>query len=196
MHVHGDLKPELSKKFGQAWAEFSSLVRLWNHSSVTVERKCQIFQSFITSRLLYGLSSACLKAAKLRRLNRFQARCLRKILRIQPAFVSRVSNRVVLQRSKQAPYSSQLLRQQLMLFGKVARADDSDVLRRVSFCNGTLSPLLDRYVRKVGRPKYEWPKMLLKEATQMSGSIECVQSLVRDAIRWKARVYEYTSCSN
>ena len=193
LHETGDIKSELSKKFGQAWADFSQMLRLWNHSSVSLRRRIEIFQSFITSRLLYGLSSAWLNAAELRRLDGFQARCLRKILRVPSAFFSRVSNKDVLQRSQQYPYSSQLLRQQLILFGKVARAEDTDVLRCITFCPSSLHPLLDKYVRKVGRPKHEWPKMLLKEAVVMAGSLHYVETLIRDPIRWKARVFQHTS---
>jgi len=193
LSADGRVKTELSKKFGQAWADFSKLLRFWNHCSVSIRRKVQIFQSVITSRLLYGLSSAWLNAAERRRLDGFQARCLRKILRIPPPFLSRVSNRTVLQRSEQSPYATQLLRQQLLLFGKVARADDTDVLRKASFFAGSLRPVLDRYVRNVGRPRNEWIKMVLKSAVEMVGSIDGVEGCVSDAGQWKEKVYDFTS---
>ena len=44
---------------------------LWKHTMLPVARKIQVFKSVIISRLLYGLSSAWLNAAELRRLNGF-----------------------------------------------------------------------------------------------------------------------------
>ena len=81
----------LAKKLGTAWADFSKLHKLWSHSCLNVARKVQIFQAVVVSRLLYGLGSAWLDVAEIRRLNGFQARCLRKVVGIKPSFVSRIS---------------------------------------------------------------------------------------------------------
>ena len=99
----------------------------------------------------------------------------------------------VLERAQQTRYSDLLLRQQLILFGKVARAEDTDILRRMTFRPGSFTPVTDSYVRNVGRPHHEWAKMLLKEASRLMGPSESLTYLVRDTIRWKARVFEYTS---
>merc|ERR1712224_287870 len=82
-------------------------------------RKVQCFQAVISSKLLYGLSSAWLNEAEQRRLNGFQARCLRRIYNIQPSFISRISNVEVLKRAGQVEFTKQLLKQQLKLFQKI-----------------------------------------------------------------------------
>ena len=156
-----------------------------------MERKCEIFQSCITSKLLYGLSSAWLNAADSRRLDGFQARCLRKIARIKPSYISRVSNKAVLQKTKQQPYHVQLLRQQLYLFGKVASSANDDVLRKITFTPGTLRSAVDRFVRVVGRPRKEWAKMLLQEATAITGSADAASALTRNAHQWRQEVKKH-----
>ena len=79
-----------------------------------------------------------------------------KILRIPAAFVSRVSNAKVLQRAGAVPFSKQLLHRQLVLLGKVARAPTGSVLRGSTFVDDTLLPQVGRYVRRVGRPHFDW----------------------------------------
>ena len=147
-----------------------------------------IFQSVIVSRLLYGLSSAWLNKADVRRLNGFQARCLRKILRIAPSYYSRISNHTVLERAGQEQLGTQLRRQQLILYGRIARANDEDVLRRLVFVRGLVWPITDTFVRKGGRPKNEWAKQLFAEATGKIGYDKVFDNVVRDRKAWESLV--------
>ena len=133
MAADGTVAKELGHRIGAASAAFNSLDQLWRHTGVTRQRKTEIFQAVVTSRLLYGLSAALLNVAEQRRLDGFQARCLRRVWGIPPSYLSRVSNKEVLQKSGQLPYKRQLLKQQLTMFGKVARAHDDDPVRRLTF---------------------------------------------------------------
>ena len=142
----------------------------------------------VISKLLYGLSSAWLNKAEMRRLDGFYCRCLRAILRIPPSFVSRVSNATVLQQSSQPALGRQLRQQQLLLYGRVARAPDNDVLRKLTFSPGSLQPVASRYIRKVGRPRNEWSKMLEVESWKVS---QHAAVIVHDAAAWKRAVCCY-----
>lgn len=177
----GRVKSELGKKLGAAWSDFQFLAQLWKHTAVTKQRKLQIFQAVITSKLLYGLSSAWLNVCEERRLNGFQARCLRGIVGIKPAFISRVSNKIVLQRASQSSYTKQL-RLQLKLFGRIARAPDNDVIRKLTFCPNSLRAATDRYIRKAGRPRNEWATMLFQDVARLSCShgFACAHDFVQD----------------
>ena len=70
LYRDGCIHSELSKKLGLAWAEFCKLHKLWGHTSLAMSKKIQIFQAVVVSRLLYGLSSAWLNVAEVRRVNR------------------------------------------------------------------------------------------------------------------------------
>ena len=186
IYPDGRVKSELNRRLGAAWREFSKMSRLWKHTNLNRERKIQIFNAVILTRLLYSLSSAWLNVAELRRLDGFHCRCLRVILNIKVAFISRVSNAAVLQASDQLQLGRQLLKQQLLLYGKVARAPDADPLRMLTFVPGTLRPLTGQYVRRVGRPRNEWASMLQKEYNKMGAgrSIYIEQE-------WREAVYQY-----
>lgn len=185
----GSLSSELGKKLGVAWSDFNKLAQLWKHTSVTIKRKVEVFNACISSKLMYGLASAWLNASERKRLDGFQARCLRKILGIKPAYFSRVSNKIVIQKSDQKLFTTQLLKQQLLLYGRVARAPDTDLLRQLTFCPGSLRPATDRYVRKIGRPRNEWAPMLEKEVAKMLPNIVDRMNCMKNPIEWKHCVY-------
>ena len=107
INADGTMKSELGRRLGAAWGEFSKFARLWKHTSLKAS-KIRIFQTLIASRLLYGTSSAWLNVAEIRWLDRFQARCLRRVLNVKPAFISRTSTAETLSRFGQFKFSKQL----------------------------------------------------------------------------------------
>ena len=69
----------------------------------------------IGSKLLYCLHTAWLNKAFFRRLDGFQARCMRKIRGIPHSYLSRVSNVEVLKQAAAKPYSEISTHEQLLL---------------------------------------------------------------------------------
>ena len=162
MDGHGRSDSEISRKLGCAKGDFRELSKLWSHSAVTTKDKLKYFHSMVVAKLLYGLSSMWLVTAQRRRLDGFYARCLRRILRIPCAYVSRISNAIVFARAGVRPFSDQLVGRQLQLLGKVAHSPDESRERRDTFIPGTLQPQIGRYVRRVGRPRQDWTNQLLR----------------------------------
>ena len=168
---------ELSRKIGTAIADFKQLRQLWNHANVTRSKKLPYFDAFIVSRLTYGLSTVWMVTCHRRRLDGFHARCLRRILGIPPAFVSRVSNQVVFQRAGVKPLSEQLLKRQLLVLGRVACSPAGGPLRRDTFVVELLQPQIGRFVPKVGRPRQDWTAEVLKAGRDRIGQERCDQLL-------------------
>jgi len=181
----GRVGSELSRRIGAAKGDFRSLSKVWRHSSLTTARKLIAYSALVESRLIYGLSTGSFTKAELRRLDGFQAKCLRTILRIAHSQFSRVSNAAVRERANWKSASQCLLEQQLVLFGKVLRSPFEDPLHQVSFVPGSLTPATSRYIRNVGRPRKEWVPELLPHAVRMAGSEQNLKALVQDPIRWK-----------
>jgi len=188
LYADGGVKSELNRKLGAAWAEFCKLKRLWNRAALPKSRRIQIYNAVVVSRLLYGLSTAWLNVAELRRLNGFQARCLRAIVGVKPAFISRVSNAQVLSLAGETCLGRQLLKQQLLLFGKVARTSSEDLLRSLTFVGNTNQPATNMYIRRVGRPRNEWATMLNKESYKMSLQAD---RIVKNEVEWRRAVCHY-----
>ena len=107
-------------------------------------RKIAIYKALIESKLLYSLACLCLPAAERRRLDGFQNRCLRSILGILPAYVSRISHADVLQRSKCRPATDMILQRQVLLFGKALRAASDHPLNQSAFIKRTTEPATNK----------------------------------------------------
>ena len=99
----GRVDAELSRRIGFASAEFKEIKQAWSNAILTRSRKLEFFQTFVMSRLQYGLCTTLLVKSQRRRLDGFHARCLRRILGIPPSFLSRVSNANVFSRMNALP---------------------------------------------------------------------------------------------
>ena len=163
---------ELARRIGLASAEFRSWQKLWGHASFERNEKLKFLDAFVVSKLLYGLTTVVLVKAQKRRLDSFYARCLRRALGIPTAFISQISNGTVFRRAGVPPMSEQLSKQQFFVLRQAAIAPEGDPLRRNVFAGASLDPLVDKYVRRVGRPKLNWTNQLLKEASVRFGSYE------------------------
>ena len=145
--------------------------------------------SCIVAKLLYGLDSAWLSSAMQRKLDGFQAKCLRRILKISPAFISRVSNKYILKQFKAYPLSTVLLERQLILFGHIARAPRNSVLYRILFAGEHFH--LREPALKRGRPKDTWARKMSQFSTQCCGSWQQFTQMVENASAWKIIVRNF-----
>jgi len=181
----GQVSSELSRRIGQARGEYTSLSKVWKHSSLAVKRKIHIFQSLVLSKLLYGIAACSFTAAQLRRVNGFQAKCLRQILGINHAFYSRVSNAEVLRRAGAKLATDILVEQQLTQLGKVLRAPQPSALHSTTLTAGTLEPATSHFIRRRGRPRKEWATTVLQEAYRRKHHHEDLYELASDKQIWK-----------
>ena len=94
-----------------------------------------------------------------------------------------------MERAHQLCFSDQLLKQQLLLFGKIARAPDNSLLRSLTFTPGSLRPTTGRYIRRVGRPANEWASKVHETALKLLriGSVR-LEGMIRDIAAWRSTV--------
>ena len=194
----GRIGAELGRRLGLASADFRCLQKLWGHASIGITRKLEIYNAVVATKLMYSMATAWLSKAEVRRLDGVQNRHLRRIAGIKPSMVSRVSNQTVLQRTDQKPFSQMLLQQQLLLYGRIARQPESSPLRSATFCPGSLRPAADRYVRRQGRPRFEWASQLQQAAMRAAGGLFRMEEQVQNEAAWKNIVKDfiYPSCGH
>ena len=87
-----NITSELGRKIGYAMHCFSNLQRIWSHANLPIRRKLALFKSLILSKLQYGLESVWLNQCERKQLDVFHYKCLRRIMKIQHSFFSRISN--------------------------------------------------------------------------------------------------------
>ena len=164
--------------------------RVWSHANISRDRKLEILKSLIESKVCYGLGAMWLGATEQRKIDGFQSYCLRRILRIPPSFISRVSHDEVLRRAGQERLSKTIIRGQLMYFGKVAMSPPDSLQRKATFHDFSLTPKTAAFVRRVGRPRHTWAEQLLELAINQTR--EDLHKLLESPKAWRNLCVQYT----
>ena len=143
---------------------------------------------------MYCLSAAWLNTAENRKLDAFQAKCLRKIAGVKPSWISRVSNQTVRESLKCDPLSSLLLQQQLLYFGNLARRPN-DVMRNSVFQPSSIQIRSLPGPRPRGRPRTTWATAVYETSLNIAGgqqALEAAWANTDDAKNnWQAMVAEH-----
>ena len=124
--------------------------------------KLRIFDACICAKLRYGLFTATMTAKERKRIDGFQARCLRRILRIAPSFYSRVSNDTVLKRAGETSLSRKIACEQIKYKSKFQTRDQDDPTR--------VSLMMRPAERKQGRPRASWVSELEKSRSEVAAA--------------------------
>ena len=180
----------VASRLGMAKQEFSALAKFWKHAAVSNKKKYHIYEACVLSKLMYGLESIVLSSASLRKINGFHVSCCRKILRISASYISRVSNKYILQQLDTWQLSTKLLQRQMLFMGTIARSE-IDILRNSVFKPGSLE-LIVRSNRRRGRPRTEWSSFVWKHCCEAAG--HDIEQNIRNKSKWTRTVKEY--CKN
>ena len=143
----------------------------------------------IVQALLYSLDSVHMTTAARKKLDGFQARCLRKILGVKSAYINRISNQFILQQFDASPLSATLLARQLEYFGLVANMPMESPQRMLVFANNSLE--LKQQKLKRGRPRDTWAKKLKQHALQIDTEESSLQEKMKQVKTWKKTVQSY-----
>ena len=170
IHGNGRFGCEVGRKIGAAAGDFKALQRVWKHAAISRDRKLQLYDSLIQSKLRYAVASAWLLKADLRRLDGFQANCLRNMLGIKCSYISRVSNHTVLENAGFAKFSSTVREMQMRLLGQVISDPRKRELRTATFSGDSLFSQTAVFAKRVGRPRQNWTDELIKIMKKVAGS--------------------------
>ena len=152
----GKADSEISRRLGQATGLFRNLQQVWSHASISTGRKLRIFEACVITKLIYSLDSLWMLKADRARLDAFQCRCLRRILRIQPSYFSRIANERVFEWARTARLSDRLLERQVSLYRTIAEQPGT-ILNRLMF-DDCGHPKTWNSKPKRGRPRQRWTK--------------------------------------
>ena len=182
----GRVDSEVARRLGMAHADFKTLQRLWGHANLPVKDKVRIFDACVVSRLTYGLQTAWLPTAMKRRLDGFQARCLRRVCRIPAAYISRVSNQEVLARTGSSRISTRIQEQQFILAGRYMAAPTGTPTKE-ALLKG-MGPAAG--CRPRGRPRKTWVTEVMPEALWLAGDAANLEK-IGGTTAWKDKVKQH-----
>lgn len=138
-----DIKNRLSKARGA----FQNLTKVWNTRSITKITKINLFKTLVRSVLLYKSETWKMTKCEEKKLDAFQSKCLRRILRIM--WPTRVSNKEIIHIASVNRISDKIRRRQWNWIGHVLRGDKSiDCMVALGW--------QPEEKRAVGRPKTTW----------------------------------------
>ena len=193
LNINGAPGSELNRRIGATRNEFKEIERVWKHSGITLKRKIEIYSACVVSKLQFNLHALWLTSAEDRKINAFHASSLRRILKIQHSYYSRISNEEVLQKARQPQLSSLLKKRRLLLIGQLARRSDNDILKSSILIrrDNELVPRNPSAPRRRGRPRVARAQGVYRDALDVAGSHASLQTLWLSKSQWESAVNAY-----
>ena len=160
-----DHKPEIQNRITATWATLRKLDLLWGNSNASIKWKIRVYDAVIVAKVLYGLESIPLTKADGRKLDAFQMKGLRKILKIKNPYWSRVSNEKLLEmtndklklENEDKPLrrlSERIIDRQITLYAHVIRANEDDPMQKISI--DVTGERIKADFRRPGHPRIKW----------------------------------------
>ena len=167
-----DNRAEILNRIGDCIATCRRLKLFWDKANTSIKWKIQVFTAIIRSKLLYGLECIQLTQNEISKLNAFQNKTLRRILKKPPTFIDREqTNLKMYDEIRQEhgchfePFGDTWRKKKLKLLGHMLRSSRADPLNQVTFAADGLRPRsIDK--RRPGRPRLDWLTETYKDAFQ------------------------------
>ena len=170
----------MTARVGKARSSFNKLTKVWKSSQYSMRTKTRIFNSNVLTVLLYGSETWRMTKRDEDKLDSFQHKCLRKILKIH--WPMKVTNEEVRRRTGSERLSTQIRTRRWTWTGHVLRMKpDSLPITALNWAT--------EGKRKRGRPRVTWRRTVEKERSQIGFKtwIEAARTAI-DRKRWKDTV--------
>ena len=162
-----NLNREITQRIQEAMTTWRRLALFWKASNVSKKWQLVIYDAVIKSKLLYNLETVFLTQSLRKKLEAFQLRGLRQILKIPTTFIDRRwTNARVYELASQTAYPQDpnrsvrpitvdLDERRIRLAGHILRAPNTDPLRQVTYEPDSAQP---KHIgkRRIGRPRQQW----------------------------------------
>ena len=157
----GDHKPELQHRISATWKTVRRLDLLWGKPSASIKWKIRVYGAVVVTKLMYGLISITLSKADADKIDAFQMKRLRNILKVKHPYWSRISNKKLFEMGNDKlgneqdkkclkKLSSRLIERQIVLFAHAIRFEEQDPFKQKSI-DETGNRVMS-YFRRTGSP--------------------------------------------
>ena len=110
---------DIKARLGKARGAFVKLNRVWNSNSVTKKTKIKLYKTLVKPVLMYGCETWKMNEGDAQKINVFQNRCLRRILKIK--WQDKVTNKELLERANVDRLSEEVRRRRWRFIGHILR---------------------------------------------------------------------------
>ena len=169
---------ELNCRIGKAAGAFKELDTIWKDRYISLPTKMQIYRACVLSTLMYGAECWTLKTRDEERLDAFDMRCQRKILKIK--WIQHIKNHDIRLKTSQPQLTRTIRKRRLQWFGHVQRMNNT----RLPLKLYRWTPLHGQ--RKQGRPRTTWKDVIRRDLdTILPGwTVEEAEVAARDRRSW------------
>ena len=176
--TEGGCDQDINSRLGKAKQQFRRLKKIWNTSKFSVQTKLRLFNSLIVSVLTYGSETWKTTERDKKKLDTFQNRCLRNILRVR--WPEKISNEELHVRARAKNISTIVMSRKWKWIGHILRFNNSN---RICTTALTWHP---EGKRKVGRPKTTWRRTTEQERNQLGWTTWAqARTAARDRQNWR-----------
>ena len=173
----GGCDNDIDNRLKKAKGQFSRLRKIWRSTSLSFKTKVRLFNSLVLSVLLYGCETWKATEQDKKKLNTFQTRCLRQILKIR--WPNTISNENLLLRAGTKKVSDNIMERRWRWLGHVLRMDTN----RICSVALTWKP---EGKRRVGRPKTTWRRTVEVERASLGWNTwAAARTTAKDRAKWK-----------
>ena len=182
----GGAGEDINRRISLARTAFLKLDPVWRNAAISTNTKLRVFKSNVLAVLLYNSETWRITETDKNKLNVFQRRCLRKILRI--FWPMKITNDELYIKARMTPVSEQIWKRRWNLIGHILRRDVSNNMRVAL----TWTP---EGRRKRGRPPTTWRRTVEKERNNLGWkSWASAELAARDRQSWR-RYFDSASCA-
>ena len=143
-----DCSKEIRRRIAIATGNFGALNEIWKSGDVSIKIKLMLLEACVISAVMYACETWTLKKIDRDKLNAFEMKCYRKILRVK--WQDKVKNEDIRkQLGKMKPLAEKVIDRKMELFGHICRMSDDRLVKLVLFAKVEGK-------RKQGRPKKKW----------------------------------------
>ena len=115
----GGVKEDIKARIGKARGAFVKLNRVWNFSNVSKKTKIRLYRTLVKPVLMYGCETRKMNEGDAKKIDVFQNRCLRRIMKIR--WQDKISNRELLERANVERLSEEIRRRRWRFVGHILR---------------------------------------------------------------------------
>ena len=152
---------------------------VWNNNTISPKTKIKLYDSIVTSILIYGSESwKGLKGIE-ERVRRFESGCLRKIMKVR--WYEHISEVEIRSRSGQRSIIERIKESRWRWYGHVLRMPEDRLPKQTTKWNAEGS-------RRRGRPKDTWRRTIQREMRLKNLREDDISNLAEDRTAWRSLV--------
>ena len=179
LSINGTCDAEISARISKASQAFGMLKSTWKAKNISLKTKLRLFKSNVLTTLLYGAESWKITKTISNKLEVFQRKCLRRILRI--FWPNTISNEDLYARTLTIPITQEIQRRRWRWIGHVLRRPPTAIPK-------VALRWTPAGKRSRGRPKETWRRTVEAEMKQQSWSWSSLEITASDRDKWRSLV--------